>query len=117
MSQYRKGANAERRLEKRLWKEGWATFRVAGSGTVNHASADLVAIKRGDILVFEVKTAEDYPVQIHEYDQLEKLEERIGEGLVYVALYVSGGTVRIYEPTERITADDEWEYGYKVIGE
>jgi len=115
MNKYQKGASAERRLERRLWKNGWASFRVAGSGTVGHASADLVAIKDGAIVVFEVKTSKDYPVRIDEYEQLLELEERVGNGLVLVALYVSGGNVRIYEPKEMIFADDDWEYGYKAI--
>lgn len=50
------GSSYERELESRLWNEGFASFRVAGSGTIGHSSADVVAFKNGHLFVFEVKS-------------------------------------------------------------
>jgi len=41
-SNYRKGADFERRVKKKLESDGWIVFRSAGS----HSPADLIAAKR-----------------------------------------------------------------------
>lgn len=42
-SRYRKGADRERQLAKRLREDGWYAIRAAGS----HGAADIVALKAG----------------------------------------------------------------------
>jgi Holliday junction resolvase len=51
MKRYRKGADKERRLKKKLEKEGYWVVRAAGSKGV----ADLVAIKDGRPYLIQVK--------------------------------------------------------------
>lgn len=71
------GDNYEREIERRLWINGFATFRVAGSGTVAHASADIIAIKNGDVLVLDVKSICDYPVDVSDTTvQLKVIRDR-----------------------------------------
>lgn len=41
MSNYRRGADFERRVKERLEGQGWTVFRTAGS----HSPADLIALK------------------------------------------------------------------------
>lgn len=73
------GTDAERRLEQRMWKQGFATWRVAGSGTVGHASADVVGIRNGRVEIFEVKSIGSIPVDVSdESEQLEEIYQRTG---------------------------------------
>lgn len=53
------GSNGERQLANRLDDEGWAVFRVAGSGSAQRPAADLVAVNEEAILVIECKTYKD----------------------------------------------------------
>ncbi len=55
MSHYNKGANAERELIKRLYAEGFAVTRVAGSGVNPLPCPDVIALKKGKIFAFECK--------------------------------------------------------------
>jgi len=43
MNRKSKGINAERELIHFLWAKGWAACRVAGSGSMNYPSPDVVA--------------------------------------------------------------------------
>lgn len=73
------GTKYERELEARLWHEGWASFRVAGSGTVRHASADIVAVRNNRVIMFEVKSCweRNMPLDVSEdSEQLRELEVR-----------------------------------------
>lgn len=73
------GAKYERELESRLWNEGWASFRVAGSGTVRHESADIIAVRNNRVLLFEVKSCweKNLPLDVAEDSrQLRELEAR-----------------------------------------
>lgn len=73
------GDNYEREFERRLWNEGWASFRVAGSGTVDHASADLVAIKNNRTLILEVKSFNSLPIDLSgDSKQLAEIIHRVG---------------------------------------
>ncbi len=55
IKRYVKGARAERELAKFLQKHGFSTVRAAGSGS-GISTPDLVAIKKGRILAFEIKS-------------------------------------------------------------
>jgi len=72
------GSRIERELERRLWNEGWATFRVAGSGTVGHASADLVAVKDGKTLIMEVKSLKPESLPYNVRGDSEQLDTIVG---------------------------------------
>ena len=51
MSNYRRGADFERRVMAHLGRTGYATLRSAGS----HSPADVVAVRRGEVLFVQCK--------------------------------------------------------------
>ncbi len=57
-----KGTNAERELIHMFWQvEGWVACRVAGSGSMQYPSPDLIAGNKEKKVVIECKaTASDY---------------------------------------------------------
>jgi len=63
---YRKGANLERRLKKRLEAQGYTVFRVAGS----KGPADLVAIKNSQAYLIQVKSNRISNREIKRLDEL-----------------------------------------------
>lgn len=112
---YKKGSMKERKIEQRLWDAGWQTFRVAGSGSVGHASADLVALKDGRVLVLESKSSKGFPVEV-DLDQLDTIENRGGDGVeVWVVADVAGHGLRMYKPKEKIREGDDGKFVYEVI--
>ncbi len=69
---YKKGARAERELQRLLESRGFAVVRSAGSG--KSVSPDLLAIRRGMAVGFECK-AVDKEVLYLRSEQVEKLGE------------------------------------------
>jgi len=56
----RKGSNAERDLIKRFWEaEDWAAHRMAGSGSSQYPSPDIIAGNGARFLAIEVKITAD----------------------------------------------------------
>ena len=55
----RKGTNAERELIKLFWGIGWAAVRVAGSGSMQFPSPDLLVGNKIRRLAIEVKTTKE----------------------------------------------------------
>ena len=55
INRYTKGAGAERELANIFKKKGFAVMRAAGSGG-SISTPDLLAIKKGKILAFEIKS-------------------------------------------------------------
>ena len=55
MSTKAKGSNAERDIIHKLWAEGFAAIRSAGSGSMRYPSPDILASKNGRILAIECK--------------------------------------------------------------
>lgn len=51
----RKGTTAERDIVKKFWESGWAALRVAGSGSSQYPSPDVVAGRDGRRLAIECK--------------------------------------------------------------
>ncbi|RLE39076.1 Holliday junction resolvase [Candidatus Woesearchaeota archaeon] len=51
----RKGVNAERELFHMFWQNGWACSRIAGSGSNQYPSPDLLAGNGGRLLAIECK--------------------------------------------------------------
>ena len=56
MSLKSKGINAERDLIHMFWSNGWASVRVAGSGSMKYPSADILATNKIRKLAIECKT-------------------------------------------------------------
>lgn len=82
----------ERDLALKLWKKGFAVIRAPASGSKTRRIVypDLVAIRNGVILVFEVKTIhEKRPIYIRK-QQVEKLKEFLkrsgGHGFIAVKI-------------------------------
>lgn len=57
MSRKSKGINAERELITLFWSKGWASIRVAGSGSMRYPSADIIASNRLRRLAIECKSS------------------------------------------------------------
>lgn len=55
----RKGTNAERELIKLFWLVGWAAVRVAGSGSMQFPSPDLLVGNKIRRLAIEVKITKE----------------------------------------------------------
>ncbi len=59
MSVKRKGINAERDLIHKFWEHGWAAVRIAGSGSSQYPSPDVLAGHQGRRLAIECKVTID----------------------------------------------------------
>jgi Holliday junction resolvase len=79
--QYRRGAVFERQIADRLTEDGYLVMRAAGS----HGHADLIALKRGQVLLVQCKLAGAGAVPPAEWNGLWEVAERVGA----VALIVS----------------------------
>ncbi len=90
MDAKRKGVRAERELANRLWNLGFAVIRgpASGSGVRKRFVPDLVAIRRGRVIILELKyRSREEPIQI-KIDRILKLKEfseRAG-GSAYIAV-------------------------------
>ncbi len=92
MSRRRKGFSRERELARLLWKHGFAVLRAPASGakTRRIIYPDLVALKNGVILVFEVKTRENPSTIYIKREQMNRLKEFVyrsgGQGFIAVKI-------------------------------
>ena len=59
MSRKSKGINAERELISLFWNKNWASIRVAGSGSMRHPSADILASNGLRRMAIECKTSRE----------------------------------------------------------
>jgi len=87
-----RGYRAERELVIMLWKLGFAVMRAPASGArIKRADyPDVVAIKKGKVAVFEVKSRRSISTLYISKDQVRKLREfssRAG-GRAYIAIRV-----------------------------
>ena len=73
MSRKSKGINAERDLIHKFWGAGWASVRVAGSGSMRYPSADILATNKIRKLAIECKTAKE-PWKYVEKEDIEQLK-------------------------------------------
>lgn len=74
-----RGDTYERDLRDRLTEAGWAATRAAGSGTWEGDSADIVAVRDGEVLIIEMKsTHKDFEsIDVRSDDeQLKRLHEK-----------------------------------------
>lgn len=93
----KRGFSHERDLVVKLWNKGFAVIRAPASGarTRRYAVPDIVAIYRGVVYAFEVKTSvEERTIYIPSH-QVEKLREFIrragGRGFIAVKIIGSSG--------------------------
>ena len=52
---YRKGSDFERAIVAAFSEKGWVAFRAAGSGKLDRALPDVVAVKGGRVMMVECK--------------------------------------------------------------
>ncbi len=75
-----KGSNAERDLVHLFWAHGWTAVRVAGSGSMQYPSPDLLVSKNSKTLAIECKackTAYQY-FDVEEIAQLQEFAAKAG---------------------------------------
>lgn len=112
-----RGFRAERDLVTKLWARGFAVMRAPASGSKVKRAAypDVVAIRKGHVAVFEVKSRskeENIYIEKEQVDKLVEFATRAG-GKAYIAVKVAGSDwvfipVELLEPTAS---------GYKVSRE
>ncbi len=101
-----RGFAHERDLVRKLWEKGFAVIRAPASGAKarRYAVPDIVAIRQGVVLAFEVKTIHDErPVYIpkHQVDKLLEFTKRAG-GKPYIAVKIIGVTGWRFIPVEEL---------------
>lgn len=91
MQHKKKGSNAERELLLMFFKEGFATARVAGSGSSTLPTPDIIAIKKNKGFAIECKTKAGEYLNIRE-EQIKELEtwEKLSGHLSFVAWRLTG---------------------------
>jgi len=87
MNRKAKGSNAERDLVHLFWANDWTAVRVAGSGSMQYPSPDIIASKDNTVLAIECKackTGYQY-FDKAEIAQLEEFSQKAGH-VSYVAI-------------------------------
>lgn len=74
MGTKRKGTRAERELAHMFWDTGWASIRVAGSGSMPVPSPDILAGNGKRALAIECKSIKKTSKYLHK-DEIEQLKE------------------------------------------
>ena len=77
---YKKGAQAERRLVKKLVAMGFACVRVAGSGRARMEQPDVISSNRKRLIAFECKRTSKKSIYVpkEEIDALKSFATRFG---------------------------------------
>ncbi|MCX8184344.1 MAG: Holliday junction resolvase Hjc [Sulfolobales archaeon] len=109
-----RGYRAERELVTQLWKKGFAVVRAPASGSKIKRAAypDVVAIKKGRVAVFEVKSRSKEESIYIDREQIVKLvefAERAG-GRAYVAVKLPRQKW-VFVPVEKLESTSS---GYRV---
>lgn len=109
-----RGYRAERELVLQLWKRGFAVMRAPASGSkIRRAKyPDVVAIKKGRIAVFEVKSRSKEETIYIDREQIQKMvefAERAG-GKAYVAIKIPGRDW-VFVPVEQL---EQINSGYRI---
>jgi len=106
LSRRSKGFSRERELARLLWKKGFAVLRAPASGakTRKLAYPDLIALKKGMIFVFEVKTREKPGIIYIDRKQFMKLMEfiRRSGGQGYIAVKIMDGRGWRFIPIDKV---------------
>jgi Holliday junction resolvase len=86
---YAKGATAERELVHTLSKLGYMTIRAPRSGRIDLPSPDVIAVKDGKVLVFEVKFRESaFTVRPEQLQELVEWRDK-AKATTYLACKIS----------------------------
>ena len=115
----RRGFSHERDLLMKLWKKGFAVMRAPASGARarRFAVPDLVAIRNGVVLAFEVKTMReerDLYVPVHQVSKLIEFVKRSG-GYAFIAVKIVGhGTGWRFIPIDKIEKTPAGNYKVSV---
>ena len=106
-SRRRRGFAYERELARELWSRGFACMRAPASGAKvkRRAQPDLVAMKNGVIMVFEVKTRRREGHVYIDSSQVEKLVEfaRRAGGMAFIAVKILDGRGWRFVPVEKLS--------------
>lgn len=74
----RKGTTAERELIHLFWNNGWAAVRVAGSGSSQFPSADIIAGLKDKKLAIECKSVKS-KYKYFEIDEISQFKEFVNK--------------------------------------
>jgi len=80
MSHKSKGINAERELIHLFWKNGWASIRIAGSGSSRYPCPDVLAGNGSRRIAIECKASKDSVKYLtaKEVDELQQFSKIFG---------------------------------------
>jgi Holliday junction resolvase len=111
----RRGFSHERDLVLRLWSKGFAVIRAPASGSraKRIAYPDIVAIRKGIVFAFEVKTThKNKPIYVPKH-QVEKIREfiRRAGGYGFIAVKIIGETGWRFISIDKLV---ETENNYKI---
>lgn len=119
----KRGFAHERDLASRFWNYGFAVLRAPASGskTKRLLYPDLIAIYKGKVLVFEIKTMKKPRSLYIEQNQIKKLVEfadRAG-GEAYLAVKVVGSGEWVFIPIYKLEKTEKGTFKVKrdVISE
>lgn len=105
-----RGFAAERELAYRLWRAGYAVLRAPASGSkvARVVYPDVLAVKDGRVLVFEVKTLARYKaiyIYKQKIDRLAEFARRAG-GEAYVAVKLKDISRWFFVPVDTLRSAD-----------
>jgi len=118
-----RGFSHERDLARKLWSHGLAVIRAPASGSKAKRLMypDLVAIYKGRVLVFEVKTASSLRDIYIPGRQVEKLLEftRRAGGEAYIAVKITGTGEWLFVSTDKLskTSSGNYKLSRSVLGD
>ncbi len=104
----RKGTNAERELMHKLWNQGFAVVRAAGSGSTTLPNPDLFASFEGKNYAIECKCTKNKFIRIRR-EQLENLKifsRRAGAKPIIAVKFINNGW-RFYEANKLVLKYEE----------
>lgn len=110
MNVKRKGSTKERELANHFWERGCAVLRgcSSGGGIRKRYVPDLVAICRGNVLIFEVKYRSKYGTIVVENEKIDKLldfAKRAG-GEAFLLVKYGRNPWRVLKAVERVGRED-----------
>lgn len=118
-----RGFAHERDLARKLWARGLAVMRAPASGSKAKRLVypDVVAIYRGKVLVFEVKTAStlrDIYIPARQVEKLVEFARRAG-GEAYIAVKVIGTGEWLFVHVEKLsrTPSGNFKISKSTLGE
>lgn len=120
MSSRSRGFSHERDLVRRLWERGLAVIRAPASGSKAKRVPypDVVAIYKGRVMVFEVKTTrkrKEIYIKRGQVEKLREFAERAG-GKAFVAVKAVGTGEWLFAPVEALEQTPSGNYKVSLEG-